>query len=163
MLDACPLLCDGFHWFCVAFQPSSACFCDQHDVAWLFCCACLPMLCLFLWPTWCVDSLLRCPCLMLQCMYLCYALLAWLIVLCVWISVVPVSVTNMMCRLFAEVPILLLQCMCIRNEAMMNASTQYISVRYISACLSFFGGLLFNSYQKCGCTNGVTDIKLAWA
>ena len=88
-------------------------------LAWLFC-AFESLLCLFLWPTWCVDSLLRYPCCC--------------------------------CSACAS-----------ENEAMMNASTQYISVRYISACLSFFGGLLFNSYQKCGCTNGVTDKKLAWA
>ena len=115
-----------------------------------------------LWPTWCADSWLRCPCLMLQCMYLCYALLAWLF--CAFESLLCLFLWPTWCVDS------LLRCPCCccsacasENEAMMNASTQYISVRYISACLSFFGGLLFNSYQKCGCTNGVTDKKLAWA
>ena len=40
--------------------------------------------------------------------------------------VVPISKTNIMCRLFVEVPILLLMCMCITFEIMMKASALYI-------------------------------------
>ena len=96
------------------------------------------------------------PMLLLQCMSLCASLLDCFVHLN---PVVPVSVTNMMCKLFVEVPILLLQCMCINFWGNDKCFHPMYFDCYNSACLSLFGGLLLNSYQKCGCTIGLTDTK----